>query len=90
MAKLIRVPAMFPWPNHGSHPAGNRYKPVDLPKPAHAGQRILTIGAPETPDRYWECGTDVVWQVFEIDGIPTRPPVGFRVCVCRHQIVAGD
>jgi hypothetical protein len=85
----IKVPAMAPWPN-GHNTTEAKYSATSVGRaPKRIGDKIFTLGPPLTPSRFWICGTDVVWPVFEVDGIPTDCSEGFP-CVCRHQIVAGD
>ena len=83
----VLVFAAVPWPDHTNLPSDQRYVDdnVRKGKPSLAFRRKLLLGKPCEPSHVWTCGTDVVWPVLELDGVPVA-----RVFVCRHQIVAGD
>ena len=91
MKELItaRVEAVNPWIDHGTAP---RYPAEKVPREAMiaGAKRLLGLGKPVAPRASWNCGTDVVWPVYEINGKLIEPENGRLPYVCRHQIVAGD
>jgi hypothetical protein len=90
---VARVALMVPWPKEHS----NHYRCYPTERlgingpPKTVGDMIVGIGKPREPDLLWNCGTDLVWPVYELNGKPLEPLDGNRYPhVCRHQIVAGD
>jgi hypothetical protein len=83
----IRVRPMVPWP--GKHVVGVRETP-HIGSPGRPQDVWLILGPPVSPDRGWDCGTDVVWPVLEVENaLPEFVLLGTPY-VCRHQIQAGD
>lgn len=71
------------------------YSPVTIPEPRAVelwekwkGKTVtlsnVEANLPNSPN-YWNCGTDVLWDVVEIS-----QEAGKTLAVCRHMIEAGD
>ena len=86
---IARVRAARPWVQHAKR--AKAYPIKSIPGGRSANKPVvLGIGAPRDPESVWDCGTDLVWPVLELNGIPLEPQNGLMPYVCRHQIVAGD
>jgi hypothetical protein len=83
---MIKVKAKWPWPGrHGLAPPHQNIPPMPSSQPT------FTIGAPCPLNGKWTCGTDVVWPVYEVNGVAIKPDEnGSLPGVCRHQIEARD
>ena len=85
----IRVKAVLPFPtghNTAGRMARNTGGKVTMDQ---AREAWLVLGSPLAPDHNWVCGTDVVWPVLQVEGIPGWQLID-TAHVCRHQIIAGD
>lgn len=75
---------------HGDHGSGTYRKLASMAKKSHG--RIIEVGAPITPAKNWNCGTDMVWPVLDekILRETGRIHLKGKIFVCRHQIIVGD
>ena len=85
----IRVKAVIPFPK--GHTDTPRYARHSGGKATRKQQRAawLVLGPPVEPGHRGVCGTDLVWPVLEVEGIPKWKMIDIAY-VCRHQIIIGD
>jgi len=85
----VKVRAAFPWPNNHAG-KGRTYIVPKGAGPTQHSRAVFTLGTPKEP-RGWNCGTDVVWPVLQVDWPTKVANIDLEnIYVCRHQIEAGD